>query len=92
MMGRPRKTPDDGTDSSDGIHNVKIPWMVVIVVTGGGHGGGDGRDGGDCRQYFYFIVVDKVVRMVEMVATRVVEAPIKKAPKKTPRTGASGAF
>ena len=35
MMGRPRKTPDDGTDSGgggDGIHNVKTPGMVVIVV------------------------------------------------------------
>ena len=35
MMGRPRKTPDDGTDSGgggDGIHNVKTPGIVVMVV------------------------------------------------------------
>ena len=37
MMGRPRKTPDDGTDRGDGrdgIHNAKTPGMVAGIDSG----------------------------------------------------------
>ena len=48
MMGRPRKTPDDGTDSGgggDGIHNVKTHCDGSDSGDGGSDSGDDG--GGD---------------------------------------------